>query len=489
MNRYVFMIHWVCACLGQDTPTIEAILTAILTIQNQGHESIFATLFNMNPNPTALTTLTDGRIVDVNDAFLLATGHTRERVIGKTGEDLNLWTHPEEREALRQQILKGESCRNKEVDFSTKSGALVSVLLSADIATIDGQPLMLFTAVDMTQRKGAEKTLRQVHEQLQATIKALPDLMFEIDRQGCIHNYYAPQHELLYVQPDRFLGHNVNDVLPVDVCQVIHQALAQAVEQGHCSGATYSLDTPICRKWFELSLAAKGNRHLPESHFIAIVRDITERKRVEDLLTQSLKEKETLLKEIHHRVKNNMQVICSLFNLQTGYINKSNAVALLKESQSRIKSMAMIHETLYSSPELALIDFASYLHRLVDELLTAYRLTPDAIRVAIRVEKVTLGVDKAIPCGLILNELISNSLKYAFPKGQKGEIAIEMKRAQGTYLLRVQDNGTGLPSDVNVENPNSLGLKLVRILTEQINGTVEFVRNPGMTCLIRFQAE
>ena len=185
--------------------------------------------------------------------------------------------------------------------------------------------------------------------------------------------------------------------------------------------------------------------------------------------------------EIHHRVKNNMQIISSLLSLQSRYIKDKNAFEVFKESQNRVKSMAMIHERLYNSKGLAKIDFAGYIKNMVDDLFDSYGVNHDDVKIDISADKIFLNADTAIPVGLIINELVTNSLKYAFPAENSDHeetmIYIKFHRNNKNILLVVGDNGIGLPEDLDLQHSETLGLRLVRSLVDQINGTVELRGN------------
>jgi len=203
----------------------------------------------------------------------------------------------------------------------------------------------------------------------------------------------------------------------------------------------------------------------------------------------SLKEKEVLLREIHHRVKNNMQVISSLLKLQSRNVKDEQQIEMLKESQNRIKAMALIHEKLYRSKDLANIDFNDYIKNLVNDLFISYKVSTGKITMKMNIEAVSFGIDTAIPCGLIVNELVSNSLKYAFPKGKDGEIKISLRTLEeGDIELIVSDDGIGVPKDLDFRNTESLGLRLITNLTEkQLQGKVELNRNKGTEFQIKFK--
>jgi Amt family ammonium transporter len=203
----------------------------------------------------------------------------------------------------------------------------------------------------------------------------------------------------------------------------------------------------------------------------------------------SLKEKEVLLREIHHRVKNNMQVISSLLRLQSRNVKDEQQIEMLKESQNRIKAMALIHEKLYRSKDLANIDFNDYIKNLVNDLFISYKVSTGKITMKMNIEAVSFGIDTAIPCGLIVNELVSNSLKYAFPGGKDGEIKISLRTLEeGDIELIVSDNGVSIPKDLDFRNTESLGLRLITNLTEkQLQGKVELNRNKGTEFQIKFK--
>jgi len=218
-----------------------------------------------------------------------------------------------------------------------------------------------------------------------------------------------------------------------------------------------------------------------EKFYCAIIRDITDNKQAENEIKESLKEKEALLKEIHHRVKNNMQIISSLLSLQSRYIKDKESFGVFKESQNRVKSMAMIHERLYNSKGLSKIDFREYIENLVYDLFYSYGINQNFIKIEINTDDISLNVDTAIPCGLIINELVTNSIKYAFPgeecKHRECKIYVKLHRNNENFLLIVGDNGTGLPEDVDLEHSETLGLRLVRSLVDQIDGTIELHSN------------
>jgi two-component sensor histidine kinase/HAMP domain-containing protein len=217
--------------------------------------------------------------------------------------------------------------------------------------------------------------------------------------------------------------------------------------------------------------------------------EILERKQAEAQLQAALVEKETLLKEIHHRVKNNLQVISSLLYLQSHALTDPQLRALFRESQDRVRSMALVHETLYRSYDLARIDFAHYLEHLITHLCRSYGAEMHRITLTIQAEPVFLDIDRAIPCGLILNELLTNALKYAFPGDRTGALYVGLQAAPEQVMLVVRDTGVGLPEGVDVEHTPSLGLRLVHMLTMQLGGTLTLEPGEGTAWTLTFPAD
>jgi two-component sensor histidine kinase len=212
---------------------------------------------------------------------------------------------------------------------------------------------------------------------------------------------------------------------------------------------------------------------------IGINYDVTDRVLAEQKLRDSIQEKEAMLKEIHHRVKNNLQVITSLLNLQAERIKEPSTRAVFLESQSRVRAMALVHETLYGSESLARIELPRYLGRLCDSLLQTFGGN-DRVKLERDIDPIELDLDQALPIGLIVSELVSNALKYAFPAERHGQIRVSLKNPENShYNLIVADDGIGLPNDLDLEKTTSLGLYLVRVLTRQLRGTLEIGRDPS----------
>jgi PAS domain S-box-containing protein len=207
---------------------------------------------------------------------------------------------------------------------------------------------------------------------------------------------------------------------------------------------------------------------------------VIHRKKAEAQIRASLQEKDVLIKEVHHRVKNNMQVISSLLNLQSRHLHDPAVLEMFKESQRRIRSMALIHERLYQSSDLSRIEFSHYLRNLAAHLFHSYQVNTDRIRLRLDTEEVFLNINTAIPCGLIVNELVSNALKHAFPEGRTGEVAVELHRVVGDgYAVRVNDDGVGFPEGLDFRRTETLGMQIINTLVSQVDGRLELERGAG----------
>jgi PAS domain S-box-containing protein len=243
-------------------------------------------------------------------------------------------------------------------------------------------------------------------------------------------------------------------------------------------------------RWIQIFVKPKVDETTRRPYMlVGAVKDITERKLAEEALKASLNEKEVMLKEIHHRVKNNLQIISSLLSLQIESIKDDSLLSEFHDYRNRVNTMAIIHEKLYQSENYSHVDFSDYINSLVDELTGNFTMTGIPVAHELNLEKVTLTINQAIPCGLIINEVITNSIKYAFPPAWKGSPKITIRLRQdttNTITLQISDNGVGFKEGRNFNDANSLGFSLIDLLTKQINGTIQCEGNNGVSYKITF---
>ena len=239
--------------------------------------------------------------------------------------------------------------------------------------------------------------------------------------------------------------------------------------------------------WNELSISPIYDDHGNLTHFIGIQNDVTDRKQAEEQIKSSLQEKEILLKEVHHRVKNNLLVVSSLLHWQADYIADPAVLKIFEQSQYRIQSMAIIHEKLYQSKNLAEIDLSEYLETLAKQLECSFNSDYQRITINFDLQAIFLNVETATPCGLIVNELISNVFEHAFPNHETGQIWLKVKENdQKQVTISIEDNGVGLPANLDFKNTESLGLQLVFLLTKQLEGEITVTSNNGTTFTLTF---
>ena len=342
------------------------------------------------------------------------------------------------------------------------------------------QRVSKFEAAEI-ERRDTEQALRESEARNRAILRAIPDLMFRCDRDGRFWDYYAARRDQLFVSPEEFLGKRILDVLPKDAAQRCMECIEQAFCTGDVQAVEYKL--PMGDNIFDF----EARIVTIDENILVIIRNISDRKQAVERLKSALHEKEILLKEIYHRVKNNLQMVSTLLYLQSEAISDENVCQILKESQNRINSMMMIHEQMYRSKDLARIDIHQYIHDLVVELFRSHDLDPSIIELIVDVNNILIGIDTAIPCGLIINELISNSFKHAFPDDREGKIKIDFFETETHYHLIVSDNGIGFPEAVDFRGAESMGLELINDLTvHQLDGTVELERAGGTTFKIIF---
>lgn len=346
----------------------------------------------------------------------------------------------------------------------------------------DGKPLRIIgTHSDISNRKKIEEALRQERDMFICG----PVVTFKWKaKENWPVEYVSPNIEqILGYSPEDF--HNIRAsysriLHPEDIDRVIDEVKTYSsngsIRFEHKPYRLISKAGEI--KWVLDNTTIIRNDAGDVTHYLGYIVDITERIDAEEKIHASLKEKEVLLKEIHHRVKNNLQFIVSLLSLQEDLITDEDILGIFQDVQNRIRSMAIMYEHMYKSSNFETVDIQSYVDSLIKYLFNIYVQHNESITIDIDIEPLELEMDTVVPCGLIINELFSNSLKYAFSAVSSGKISISMKSNDNCFTLMVSDNGKGLPANFDIDNLKSLGLRLVKIFVNQLRGTLE-VSNPG----------
>ena len=452
-------------------------------------EELYRSLVELSPDTVAVQS--KGKIVFVNSAGarLVGAAHV-EQLLGMPVAD---FLHPDYRETVAERLRKaaeeGTSRPLIEQKFIRLDGTEVDVEVAAMPLTYQGKPAMQLVARDITERKQAEEALRRSEERYRTILEEMEDSYFEVDIAG---NFAfvndATCHSLGYPR-DEVIGMDYRRYVADEDVETVYRAFNQVYRTGKPRrGFSYKVTRKDGSTGFvEISVFPVRNKEGDITGFRGIGRDITDRRKAEAKIEGALREKEVLLKEIHHRVKNNMQIISSLLNLQAKRVTSREAADILRRSQSRVRSMALIHEALYQSEDLARIDFHRYIRNLADDLFTLYSVKRGAVKLGIDVDNICLDINTAIPCGLVINELVSNSLKHAFPNDREGEIRIGFRSGKdGGMILTVSDNGVGFPN-LDFRDTETVGLQLVTTLVAQLGSTIELDRNGKTTFRMRFR--
>jgi PAS domain S-box-containing protein len=353
----------------------------------------------------------------------------------------------------------------------------------------NGNPESLTGAcVDITDRKRAELELQKSEERFRLFVANVRDYaLFQMDLDGRIVSWNSGAENLLGFTAEEIIGHpSARIFVPEDVANRQPQReIHEAETSGRAIDERWHLRKDGTRFWCSGVLAAVRDEEGQLRGFAKVMKDETERRRSDEQQKASLQEKEVLLKEIHHRVKNNLQVITSLLSLQSGSVQDEAVRQMFDEACNRVRSIGDIHELLYRSPDLAHVDFNTYINRLSEHLLTFYGVNSDRVRLNASAE-VQLDLSAAISSGLIVNELLTNSLKHGFPNGKGGNISVSLTCQSGRCVLEVADDGVGLPEKFRLENATSLGLKLVSVLAKQLRGQVRLQGDGGTRVTIEF---
>jgi PAS domain S-box-containing protein len=333
--------------------------------------------------------------------------------------------------------------------------------------------------------------LEKGETQFATVITASMDAMVAIDREGLITVFNPAAEKMFGWKREEVLGGPLDRLMPEEYREKHRHYIESYYTTGEPHNAIgHIVELPAVHRTgrpFVIELALSASHLNDEPFVLAVIRDVTARRRAEETLKASLKEKEVLLQEIHHRVKNNLQIVSSLLNLQINKLEDETVRDAFLDVKQRVTSMAMVHEQLYRSKDLSGINFGQYIRQLASEMYQVYAADPAKWTLTIRAGDVILDIDTAIPCSLILTELLSNVLKYAFPDGRPGEIHIDFDAdGLGTINLVVADNGVGLPEGLLLENADSLGLQLVTSLVKQLNGDVRVNCDNGVEWEIDF---
>jgi PAS domain S-box-containing protein len=482
-------------------------------------ETRYRRLFETAQDGILILDAESGEITDANPFLLNLIGYSHHEILGKHFWDIGVFKDIDISKNSFLELQKKKYIRYENLPLQTKNGQEIYVEFVSNVYAIDHTNVIQCNIHDITERKKGENALRETKNYLEKLIHYANAPIIVWNPEFRITEFNHAFETLTGMTRDEVIGQPLEILLPNESREKSNALIRSALRGKRVE----IVEIPIQH--------VSGNTHIvlwnsanilnPEGNVIATIaqgQDITDRKKMEEelktfnedleynvvertsdltdiniqLMTEIdirlaaeqhlnklLNEKEVLIREVHHRIKNNLQIIISLLNLQSRYVNDEKTLAAIRESQNRVKAMALVHEKLYHSEDISKIGLDEYIRFLGNGLFQFYGMKGKGITLKTDIQNISVDINTAIPLGLIINELVSNSLKYAFPGGRKGEISIAIKRENNSLSILFRDNGVGIPQDFDWRNVKSLGLRLVISLVEQLQGTIELDRTTG----------
>ena len=495
------------------------------------HEVIQANAYNRSLIEASLDPLVtispDGTISDVNEATIRVTGFSRQELVGTVFSDY--FTEPAKAKAGYETVFREGSVTDYPLEIRHRDGHMTPVLYNASVyRDASGEVTGVFAAArdvtelkkaedaarkayelleervkertaelaeknvllrdEVTQRRQAESLVKKTVSELQAAIESTADGIYAVDRAGKIIRYNQNFASMWKIPDDVLRGGDDRNVTAYIKNLVKNPALFT-----DCENKTSRIKDRETYDMLELNDGRIFEWYTkPQKMDSSIIgrvssyRDVTERKRAEEKLLQSLQEKETLIREIHHRVKNNLQIISGLLDMTRMRTPDSATHSVLTDMMMKIKTMAQIHTRLYESKQFDRINMGSQIRDQVADLSTIYGREGAEIETVMETQEIYLPVDQAIPCALIVNEVLSNAFKHAFRGKRHGTLSILAEKIDSRVRIVIQDDGVGIPHDIDVCKTPSLGLKLIRSLALQLGGSVEIAHNGGTHVVVEF---
>jgi PAS domain S-box-containing protein len=430
----------------------------------------------------------DGWLIDVNPALLHASGWPdRESLLAVNVREL--YADEDDLKRLGEIMARDGVVRNFETRLNRRQGGALWVEINA-VAVRDAQGAVSCyegTITPIERRKAIEIALRRSEQRLRAIMNALDEVVAIVDRDFRFVSLMGHKLEEDDFRPESVIGKTVAEVFGAEFARPHEEAgrRAFAGERVVYQFSTAVLGTP---RWLQVSLCPLNDPGGEIEGLVATAYDITHLKQTQEDLADALVEKDALLKEVHHRVKNNLQITSSLLNLQFDRVEDPGLRAMVMESRNRIHAMALVHEQLYRSETLMRLDTRVFLDSLVSSLVRSYTTSGQMVDATVEADALPLDLDVAIPIALIINELVSNSLKHAFAgRPARNRLAVTLRRDEGgRRQLAVADNGVGLPAGFDLTSTHTLGLSLVSNLARQIGGTVVSRSGEGTEFVVTF---
>jgi two-component system CheB/CheR fusion protein len=487
--------------ISPDGARQRSVLLAIedVTERHEQAEARYQRMFETAKDGMVICDAETEKIIDANPFFLELLGYRREQVIGRSLDQLPAFETAGNAIRLVADAKTQEIVRCDGVSLRNANGRIIQADFVANRYTLGSRPVVQINIRDVTARNRALDDLRESEERFRMFVESVREYaLFQLDPDGLISSWNVGAERLIGYTEAEMIGLPFERIFtPEDLASGNAQLeIAKAREHGTSEDERWHIRKDGSRFFASGVLTAIQDPAGQLRGFSKIMRDITEQYRSElQLLEQdqqlraSLAEKEALLKEIHHRVKNNLQIITSLLDLQSEFLDQADTKDVLVEMKTRVRSIAAIHELLYTAKDFSRIQFRRFVDKLAQEVIAVHSQLATEVRVEIEAESVHLEMAQAVPCGLIVNELLTNALKHAFPEGRPGKIKIAFGSDETQWRLEVSDDGIGLPVEVDPENANSMGLQLIQLLVQQLSGSLNVVRDSGTRLIINFPQE
>jgi two-component system, chemotaxis family, CheB/CheR fusion protein len=430
-------------------------------------------------------------VLDINPYFLRLTGFAREDFVGKSVAEAGALLHLDNAARVVAETKKSEVARYDDLQITTRRRLPVTVEVVANRYMVGTQPVVQLNVRDVSARRESERALRESEERFRLVVESVRDYaIFQLDREGRIITWNAGAKRLLGWEEHEVLGRDASLVFtPEDVERGEHTCeLEKARSEGRAEDERWHIRRDQSR-FFASGVLTRSPEGISGITFTKVMQDITVRKEQEDQLRRSLDEKSMLVREIHHRIKNNLQMIVSLLSLQSSHTDDARVMAAFEETEARVRAVAHIHEQLYTSDDLTAVEVGAYLAALARELVAIHARKETGVQLNVDVQETVLHIERAVPVGLIANELVLNSLKHALQGTGNLNVVFESSardNGRAWATLTVQDSGPGLPAGIDLFQPESMGYQLINLLVRQLRGRLEIGQGPGARITVSF---
>ena len=448
-------------------------------------ELILNALVNNIPESVLLTDI-EGNIIYSNDIVAKRFGTSQEKLIGTNTFNLVEKDVGETRKMkIKEAVVSG-----KQVKFQDKrNGRYIDNYINPVFNQEGNVTRLAILGIDRTESIKADDEIKKSEQLLRFHVENTPLGVVEWDTDFRVKRWNHSAEKIFGYTESEAIGKHASFIVAPESKQVVDDSWEGLLNNSGGFRSTNSNlnkdgDIIIC-SWYNTPLLDKDGKVM---RVLSLVDDITEKVKAENELKISLDERELLLKEIHHRVKNNLQVVASLLKIQAEHVKDEASKGYFKISADRVRAMALIHQQLYGSTNLSRINFEYYLRNLASHLYNLYCQKPEGIKMNLKARGVTMSIDNAVPCGLLVNEILTNSLKYAFPDNRKGEINVNLEMTGDQYILEISDNGIGMSQEVDFATEKTLGVQLIQMLVEQLDATMDIKRSKGTSFKIKFSA-